>query len=95
MNYSIFEYKMFASCNFLSVDSNNFDIKIQEDGTIKYEEFDLNNNILQCDFYSLSPKVIEKIKKVINKNSEIKIARYAPKVSLITRAETCIVINIE
>lgn len=71
MNYSIFEYKAFASCNFLGVDSNNFDIKIQEDGTIKYEEFDLNNNILQSDFYSLSPKGIEKIKKVINKNSEI------------------------
>ena len=65
MNYSIFEYKAFASCNFLGVDSNNFDIKIQEDGTIEYEEFDLNNNILQCDFYSLSPKGIEKIKNLL------------------------------
>ena len=40
MNYPIFEYKEFASCNFLGGNTNSFEIKIQENGTIEYKESD-------------------------------------------------------
>lgn len=51
MNYPIFEYKEFASCNFLGGNTNSFEIKIQENGTIEYKESDFNDNTLEFKFY--------------------------------------------
>jgi hypothetical protein len=62
MNYSIFEYKKWASCNFLGGDTNSFEVKIQENGTIEYKESDFNKNTLKSEFYQLSKEGVEKIK---------------------------------
>lgn len=71
MNYSIFEYKKLASCNFLGGDTNSFEVKIQENGTIEYKESDFNKNTLKSEFYQLSKDGVEKIKKSIEDNWQI------------------------
>lgn len=35
--YNIFEYKEFASCNFLGGNTNSFKVKIDNNGTVEYE----------------------------------------------------------
>lgn len=71
MNYPIFEYKEFASCNFLGGNTNSFEIKIQENGTIEYKKSDFNDNTLEFEFYQLSKDGVEKIKSSIENNCEI------------------------
>lgn len=65
MNYPIFEYKEFASCNFLGGNTNSFEIKIQENGTIEYKESDFNDNTLEFKFYQLSKDGVEKKKNLL------------------------------
>lgn len=71
MNYSIFEYKEFASCNFLGGNTNSFEIKIKSDGIIEYQENDFDGKSLKLAFYQLSLKAIDKIKKSIEDNNEV------------------------
>ncbi len=71
MKDSIFKHKEFASCNFLCGNTNGFEIKIEEDGTIEHRKTDFNDNTLELNFYQLSKSGVEKIKKSIKDNYEI------------------------
>ena len=71
MSYSIFEYKKFASCNFLGGNTNSFEVKIKDDGIVEYQESDFKGKNLKLAFYQLKIETIEKIKKLIENNSEI------------------------
>jgi len=73
-NYSIFEYKEFASCNFLGGDTNGFEIEISDSDelNVKYRKFSFDDKeTLEYKLYSISRKNIENIKNVIKDNSEI------------------------
>ena len=70
-NYSIFEYKKNASSNFLGGNTGSFEVKILENGTIEYIEFDFKGNMIKFKSYCLSKEGVEKIKKCIKKNCKI------------------------
>ena len=71
--YSIFEYKEFASCNFLGGDTNSFEIKITDSSelNLSYTKVNFNDEILEYKLYSLPLRCIDEIKEVIKKNQEI------------------------
>ena len=71
--YSIFEYKEFASCNFLGGDTNSFEVKITDSSelNLSYTKENFNNEILEYKLYSLPLRCIDEIKEVIKKNQEI------------------------
>ena len=67
-NYSIFEYKEFASCSFLGGDTNGFEIEISDSDelNVKYRKFSFDDKeTLEYKLYSISRKNIENIKNVI------------------------------
>lgn len=72
-NYDIFKYKEFASCNFLSGDTNSFEISISdyEEFNLKYEKNDFDENPIEYKLYTISQKSIEKIKNIIYQNENI------------------------
>ena len=69
--YNIFEYREFASCNFLDGNTNSFKVKIDNTGTVEYELEDSEENTLELHFYEISKESVSKISDIINKNEEI------------------------
>lgn len=73
-NYSIFEYKEFASCNFLGGDTNGFEIEIKNTDklNLNYRKFSFDDKeTLEYKVYSISIERIEEIKNIIKNNSAI------------------------
>lgn len=69
--YNVFEYKQFASCNFLGGNTNSFKVKIDNNGTVEYELEDFEENLIESHFYEISKESVAKIIEIINNNEEI------------------------
>lgn len=69
--YNIFEYREFASCNFLGGNTNSFKVKIDNTGTVEYELEDFEENTLELHFYEISKESVSKIIDLINDNEKI------------------------
>lgn len=73
-HYSIFEYKEFASCNFLGGNINGFEIEIKDCDELNliYREFSFDDKeTLTYKAYSISKECIDNIKIIIQNKSEI------------------------
>lgn len=71
MAYSIFEYKEFASCNFLGGNTDSFEIKVGNDGIIEYQKNNFNDERLELAYYKLKLDLVKKIEEIIESNAEI------------------------
>lgn len=73
LEYDIFRYKEFASCNFLGGDTNSFEIRIKDSNSynLEYEKETFDKEFIESKVYKISENAINEIKKVINNNLEI------------------------